>query len=197
MQLSAIRPNPNNPRLIRDHKFRQLVDSIKTFPKMMSLRPIIIDDSYMILGGNQRFKALLDLGYDDVPDDWIRFASELTDDEKRRFIIEDNTEFGEYDWGILLNDYDDKELMAWGIDLPASDNIDAVNEQAEWQGMPEFIPGNEPFRIVISFKDEQTRQQYADEHGMNFSVKLKKSSHTWLMSYPPQKSHDLISLRYE
>jgi ParB-like chromosome segregation protein Spo0J len=59
----------------------------------MELRPIVVDSDMMILGGNMRFKALKELGYKDIPDTWVKRADELTDDEKRRFIISDNIEF--------------------------------------------------------------------------------------------------------
>ena len=84
---------------------------------MMALRPIIVDAEGMILGGNMRFKALKELGYKDVPEEWVKCADELTQDEKRRFIIEDNIPFGEWDWEIL-NEWDTEELKDWGLDMP-------------------------------------------------------------------------------
>ena len=105
MKLSAIHVNSNNPRLIKDDRFQKLVKSISEFPKMMELRPIVIDSEGMILGGNMRFKALKELKYKEVPDEWVKRADELTDEEKQRFIIEDNVPFGEWDW-IALNKWD-------------------------------------------------------------------------------------------
>jgi hypothetical protein len=101
MKLSEIKVNPDNPRLIRDEKFHRLVKSIDEFPKMMKLRPIVIDNNNVILGGNMRFKALKELGYKEVPNDWVKRADELTEDEKRRFIISDNAGFGEWEWETL------------------------------------------------------------------------------------------------
>jgi len=118
MRLKDIHINPDNPRIIKDERFKKLCKSIKEFPKMMTLRPIIIDNEGMILGGNMRFKALLELGYKEVPDEWVRRADELTEDEKRRFIIEDNLPFGEWDWESLANNWDESELIEWGIDIP-------------------------------------------------------------------------------
>jgi len=118
MKLSAIHSNPTNPRFIKDDRFKKLVKSIEEFPKMMALRPIIIDAEGMILGGNMRFKALKELGYKEIPDEWVRRADELTDEEKRRFIIEDNVPFGEWDFDILANEWDSEELTAWGLDIP-------------------------------------------------------------------------------
>lgn len=118
MNLKDIHVNPDNPRIIKDERFKKLCKSIKEFPKMMTLRPIIIDNEGMILGGNMRFKALLELGYKEVPDEWVRRAEELTEDEKRRFIIEDNLPFGEWDWESLANNWDETELIEWGMDIP-------------------------------------------------------------------------------
>ena len=118
MKVSNIKPNPNNPRLIKDDKFKKLVQSIKDFPKMMSLRPIIINKDNVILGGNMRFKALKELNYKDIPEDWIKRAEDLTEEETRRFIIADNVGFGEHDWDMLANEWDVVELFDWGLDLP-------------------------------------------------------------------------------
>ena len=118
MKVSNIKPNPNNPRLIKDDKFKKLVQSIKDFPKMMALRPIIINKDNVILGGNMRFKALKELNYKDIPEDWIKRAEDLTEEETRRFIIADNVGFGEHDWDMLANEWDVVELFDWGLDLP-------------------------------------------------------------------------------
>ena len=129
MKLKDIHVNPDNPRIIKDERFKKLCKSIKEFPKMMTLRPIIIDNEGMILGGNMRFKALLELGYKEVPDEWVRRADELTEDEKRRFIIEDNLPFGEWDWNSLANNWDEDELIEWGMDI--EDKIDRVEDGGE------------------------------------------------------------------
>jgi hypothetical protein len=118
MNINDIKPNPNNPRLIKDEKFKKLVQSIKEFPKMMALRPMVINKDNIILGGNMRFKALKELNYKDIPAEWIKRAEDLTEEETRRFIIADNVGFGEHDWEILANEWDSEQLEAWGLDLP-------------------------------------------------------------------------------
>ena len=124
MRLKDIKPNPNNPRLIKDAKFAKLVKSIKDFPKMMELRPIIIDDNNIVLGGNMRLKALKELKYKDIPDTWTKSAKDLTEEEARRFIIADNIGFGEHDWDILANEWDAKELEEWGLEgFPFEDEV--------------------------------------------------------------------------
>jgi hypothetical protein len=118
MKLSQIKPNPGNPRLIKDERFAKLCKSIQDAPKFMALRPIIIDGEGMILGGNMRYKALLHLGYKEVPDEWVKCAEDLTEEERRRFIISDNVGFGEWEWETVANEWDVEELADWGLDVP-------------------------------------------------------------------------------
>lgn len=128
MKLSEIKANPNNPRLIKDDKFRKLCNSIKEFPKMMALRPMVINADNVVLGGNMRLKALKELGYKEVPDEWVKRAEDLTEDEARRFIIADNVGFGEHDWDVLANEWDVQELAEWGLDLPMLNDKDEQQE---------------------------------------------------------------------
>jgi ParB-like chromosome segregation protein Spo0J len=116
IKLSTIKSNPNNPRVIKDHKFEKLKKSIEEFPKMMELRPLVINEDSIVLGGNMRLKALKDLGYKEVPEEWVKSAKDLTDDEQRRFIIADNVGFGEHDWEMLANEWDVQELEDWGLE---------------------------------------------------------------------------------
>jgi len=116
MKLSEIKSNPNNPRVIKDHKFDKLKKSISEFPKMMELRPMVINEDNIVLGGNMRLKALKDLGYKEVPEDWVKRASDLTEEETRRFIIADNVGFGEHDWEMLANEWNVEELEEWGLE---------------------------------------------------------------------------------
>lgn len=134
MKLSQIKKNPKNPRVIKDNKFEQLKQSLQEFPKMLDLRPIVIDDNDVVLGGNMRLAALKDLGYKEIPDSWIRRASELTEDEQRRFQITDNAAFGEWDWNLLASDWDADELAAWGLDLP--DIIDVTETEVTEDAAP-------------------------------------------------------------
>ena len=98
MDIKRLKLNDKNPRFIKDDKFKKLVKSISEFPKMMELRPIVYDpESFEILGGNMRYRALVELKYKKIPDEWVKSADKLTEDEKKRFIIEDNVSFGEWD----------------------------------------------------------------------------------------------------
>ena len=116
MKLTEIKSNTNNPRVIKDHKFEKLKKSISEFPKMMELRPMVINEDNIVLGGNMRLKALKDLGYKEVPEEWVKRASDLTEEETRRFIIADNVGFGEHDWEMLANEWNTEELEDWGLE---------------------------------------------------------------------------------
>jgi len=107
--------NENNPRFIRDTKFEKLVNSIKQFPKMLEIRPIVVNDEMIVLGGNMRLKACEEAGLKEV---YVIKASELTAEEQEEFIIKDNVSFGEWDFNLLANNFDDIKLGDWGIDVP-------------------------------------------------------------------------------
>lgn len=118
IKLSKIKNNPNNPRLIKDDKFKKLCESIKALPKMMELRPIVVDDNFIVQGGNMRLKALNELGYKEIPDEWVKQAKDFSEDELKEFIIKDNVGFGEWDWDDLANNWDTEKLEEWGLDIP-------------------------------------------------------------------------------
>ena len=121
MLINEIKPNPNNPRIIKDNKFKQLVKSIQDFPQMLELRPIVIDENNMVLGGNMRLKACIEAGLKDVP---VIHANNLSEAQKKEFIIKDNISFGEHDWDALANEWNIIELDEWGLDIPAFANND-------------------------------------------------------------------------
>ncbi len=121
VKLSDIRPNPNNPRVIKDDKFKKLVKSIQDFPQMLELRPIVVNDEMIVLGGNMRLKALEHLGIEET---YIIKAKDLTDKQEQEFIIKDNVGYGEWDWDQLANEWDVEDLDDWGLDLP----LDFVKE---------------------------------------------------------------------
>ena len=133
IKITDIKTNPNNPRLIKDEKFAKLVKSINEFPKMMELRPLVVNADNVILGGNMRFKALKELGYTNIPKEWVKRADELTEDETRRFIIADNVGFGEHDWDLLANDWDTQELEDWGLDgFPFDEETELEAEEDDY-----------------------------------------------------------------
>jgi ParB-like chromosome segregation protein Spo0J len=119
VKINEVKPNPKNPRLIKDDNFKKLVNSIQEFPDMINKRPLIVftdtDGKYVVLGGNMRLKALKELNYKEVP---IILADEWTEEQKAEFLIKDNVGFGEWDWDSLANEWDTERLDEWGLDLP-------------------------------------------------------------------------------
>jgi DNA modification methylase len=116
VKIKEIKLNPNNPRLIKDDKFKKLVKSIQEFPEMLEIRPIVVNDEMIVLGGNMRLKACIEAGLKDVP---IIKASNLTIEQQNEFIIKDNISFGENDWEVLANEWDTEQLEEWGLDIPS------------------------------------------------------------------------------
>jgi ParB-like chromosome segregation protein Spo0J len=115
VKISEVKTNPKNPRLIKDDKFRKLVKSIQEFPQMLELRPIVVDENNIVLGGNMRLKACKEAGMKEV---YIVKAENLTELQKDEFIVKDNVGFGEWDWDILANEWDAELLNDWGLFVP-------------------------------------------------------------------------------
>lgn len=115
VKIEKVLPNPSNPRIIKDDKFKKLVKSIQEFPQMLELRPIVVDSNMVVLGGNMRLKACVAAGLKEVP---IIVADQLTDEQKGEFIIKDNVGFGEWDWDLLANEWEAELLDEWGLNVP-------------------------------------------------------------------------------
>jgi hypothetical protein len=128
MNINEIKPNPNNPRIIKDDKFKKLVKSIQDFPQMLELRPIVIDENNIVLGGNMRLKACIEAGLTDVP---VKQAKELTEEQKKEFIVKDNIGYGEWDWDDLANNWDEQLLTEWGLDIPNFDSGGFADQNKE------------------------------------------------------------------
>ncbi|MEY2868155.1 MAG: hypothetical protein RIR01_573 [Bacteroidota bacterium] len=135
VKITAIKSNPNNPRLIKDDKFHKLVKSIKEFPQMLELRPIVVNDEMVILGGNMRDKACIEAGLKEVT---IVKASELTEEQQKEFIIKDNVGFGEWDFDMLANEWDIQKLDEWGLDLPFETESHLEAEEDDFE-IPEEV----------------------------------------------------------
>jgi len=115
VKIKEVKTNPKNPRLIKDDKFKKLVKSIQEFPQMLELRPIVVDENNIVLGGNMRLKACKEAGLKEV---FIVKADNLTEQQKDEFIVKDNVGFGEWDWDILANEWDAELLNDWGLFVP-------------------------------------------------------------------------------
>jgi hypothetical protein len=139
-KVGEVKANPNNPRIIKDDKFKKLVQSIKDFPEMLELRPIVVNNDGVVLGGNMRLKACKEAGLKEVP---VIKASELTEEQQKEIIIKDNVGFGEWDWEDLANNWDAEELTDWGLDLPKNkelDEQDLFNIEIPFYTPSEIIP---------------------------------------------------------
>lgn len=150
MNINEIKPNPNNPRIIKDDKFKKLVKSIQDFPQMLELRPIVIDENNVVLGGNMRLKACIEAGLKDVP---VKQAKELTEEQKKEFIVKDNVGYGEWDWDDLANNWNVEDLTEWGLDIP---NFDIAEEQ-EMKDLSDKLKSE--FKIEIICKNEEEQEK--------------------------------------
>tara|TARA_R110000782_G_scaffold70287_4_gene141271 strand:- start:431 stop:967 length:537 start_codon:yes stop_codon:yes gene_type:complete len=130
VKISQIKQNEDNPRFIKDYKFGQLVKSIREFPEMLQIRPIVVNNKNIILGGNMRYKASVEVGLEHV---YVVKIDDLTEQQQREFIIKDNIGFGEWDWDILANHWDVSELSDWGLDAVKHDwdDLDYIEEEVE------------------------------------------------------------------
>lgn len=148
VKISEIKTNPKNPRLIKDDKFRKLVKSIQEFPQMLELRPIVVDENNIVLGGNMRLKACIEVGLKEI---YIVKAEDLTEEQKDEFIVKDNVGFGDWDWDLLANEWDVEKLDEWGLTIPSfsSDDID-LNDFFEENNEPK----DEKFKIVLEYTEE-------------------------------------------
>jgi len=139
VKISKVKGNPNNPRIIKNDKFKKLVKSIQEFPEMLKLRPIVVDEDFIVLGGNMRLKASKEAGLKEV---WIEVAEGLTEEQKKEFIVKDNVGFGEWEWDMLANEWDSVQLAEWGLDV--WENLDDTKEDENTYTQKIETPKYEP-----------------------------------------------------
>ena len=152
VKISEVKPNPKNPRVIKDGKFQKLVKSIQEFPDMLNKRPLIVftdvDGKYVVLGGNMRLKALNELKFKEIP---VIVADEWTEEQKHEFLIKDNVGFGEWDWDSLANEWDVEKLDDWGLDVPIT-----LDDETDLKDLSSTI--DNLYRIEIVCKDEEHQE---------------------------------------
>jgi len=151
VNIKQVLPNPDNPRFIKDYKFEKLVKSIKEFPQMLDLRPIVVNQDMIVLGGNMRLKACEEAGLTEVP---IIFADNLTPEQEKEFIIKDNSSFGEWDWDLLANEWNVDQLADWGIDIP---NFDIDNDNEDEKDLSDQL--EQSFKIEIDLESEEEQEK--------------------------------------
>ena len=179
VKINEVKPNPKNPRLIKDEKFKKLVKSIQEFPDMLNKRPLIVFTDvygkYVVLGGNMRLKALKELNYKEVP---IILADEWTEEQKAEFLIKDNVGFGEWDWDSLANEWDAENLDNWGLNVPLF-NDDMTNNE-DYEGLDQLskldkflnaelkrmflVYDNETFENVVNWFNNQQDKHELENH---------------------------------
>lgn len=168
VKINAIKTNPKNPRLIKDDKFKKLVKSIQEFPQMLELRPIVVDENNIILGGNMRYKACIEAGLKEI---YILKAEDLTEQQKDEFIVKDNVGFGEWDWDILANEWDNELLGDWGLTLPIFDGLEAVEDIGNFDD--KGISDKNQFGVIVICESEGTQESvFNDLTGMGFNCKI-------------------------
>lgn len=164
-KISEIKPNPANPRIIKDDKFKKLVQSIKDLPEMMEIRPIVVNSDMIVLGGNMRLKAAKEAGYKEVP----VIISDMPQDKEREFIIKDNVGFGEWDWELLANEWDSEQLGEWGLDVGGFDvNSDELGtdfslpegDKAPFQQMTFTLADEQAEAIKNAISDIKATDEY-------------------------------------
>jgi ParB-like chromosome segregation protein Spo0J len=149
VKITEVKGNPKNPRLIKDDKFKKLVKSIQEFPQMLELRPIVVDENNIVLGGNMRLKACKEAGLKEV---FIVKAEGLTELQKDEFIVKDNVGFGEWDWDMLANEWDTEKLDEWGLDVPV------IKEYEEIE--PSGYDLTQKWFLNVEFENEQDCEKW-------------------------------------
>ena len=125
VKITEIKPNPSNPRIIKDEKFKKLVTSIEKFPEMADVRPIVVNMDMVVIGGNMRLRAMKESGWKEAPVQMV----DWTEEQQKEFIIKDNLGYGEWDWDDLANNWNEQELTDWGLDLPNFTNNDILEKE--------------------------------------------------------------------
>jgi hypothetical protein len=150
VKITEVIANPNNPRLIKDEKFKKLVKSIQDFPDMLNVRPIVVNKDMVVLGGNMRLKAIKEAGLKEINVDIVDWDEQ----KQKEFIVKDNASFGEWDWSDLANNWDSEELTNWGIDIIGFSNVEDLGEDFS-------LPNGDksPFQqMTFTLADEQAEQ---------------------------------------
>ena len=182
VKITDVKPNPKNPRIIKDGKFQKLVKSIQEFPDMLNKRPLIVftdvDNKYCVLGGNMRLKALNELKFKEIP---VIIADEWTEEQKAEFLIKDNVGFGEWDWDSLANEWDADKLDDWGLDIPnfnINDNEDIIDEVDIKDlfdiELPFYTPSQEVPQYYEMANQEKSDELIKEIELLNIDTELKQ-----------------------
>ena len=186
--IKNVKVNPNNPRIIKDDKFAKLVQSIKDFPQMLEIRPIVVNSDMIVLGGNMRLRACKEAGLKQVP---IIKADNLTEEQQREFLIKDNVSGGEWDWDLLANEWDSEELSEWGLDIPNWSNGHSINNELKEHDLDnneEFDPVGESNgyqKIVFTFNSKEDAESWITSYS-EFKDIVKRQGQAWQINLTTQ-----------
>ena len=172
VKVTEVISNPNNPRLIKDDKFRKLVKSIQEFPDMLNVRPLVVNKDMVVLGGNMRLKAIKEAGIKEISIEIV----DWTEDQQKEFIIKDNVGFGEWNWDDLANDWDEIQLTDWGLDIPDF-NKGVDNEEGEIKISTELDQHSN--YIVLKFNTDIDWLQVQSIFGLESTYSLRQNGKTW------------------
>jgi len=168
-EIKKLKGNPKNPRSIKGEKFKQLVESLRNFPEMLSLRPIITNEEGVVLGGNMRLKAAIEIGMKEVP---VAIAKGLSEEKQKEFIIKDNVAFGQWDYDALANEWKMEDVNHWGLDLPSFSDVDIHDFFRDH--VESDVKAND--KIILKFPVEQIEHVRAAllDHGKTYEEGLLK-----------------------
>lgn len=164
-KISALKSNPNNPRVIKNDKFAKLVKSIQEFPEMLDARPIVCTPDGVVLGGNMRLKASIEAGVKTAPVHVVDWP----ESKQQEFVIKDNASFGEWDWDALANQWSTSELEEWGLDIwqpeiDAEDLSDGFNladgEKPPFQSMTFTLADEQAQVITNALADAKALEEF-------------------------------------
>jgi len=165
VKINKVKANETNPRLIKDNKFKKLVTSIKEFPEMLKLRPIVVNKDMVVLGGNMRLKACKEAGLKEV---YVLKADDLTEEQQKEFIVKDNVGFGEWDWDILANEWDVDLLEEWGLEINIDNVIDKLEEDDDIE-LPQSVQLEPPKEYILIMAEPNS----VDWEELKETLKLK------------------------
>jgi len=172
VKINEIKSNPNNPRIIKDDKFKKLVESIKGFPEMANVRPIIVNTDMIVLGGNMRLKAMREAGWKEAPIQIVNWDEQ----KQKEFIVKDNVGFGEWDWDDLANNWDAEELTEWGLNIPNWSLGHDINSMSELDlnMSEEFDPigvKSNKKNVSFIFNSEDEAKNFCENNGYKIIIK--------------------------
>jgi SAM-dependent methyltransferase len=206
MKLGNLKPNPQNPRIIKDDKFKKLVKSLTEFPEMMEKRPMVcvtdVDGKMFPLGGNMRLRAIQELGMKEIPDTWVTLADDWTEEKRKEFTIKDNASFGEWNWDDLANEWDADLLADWGVDVPNSfgdsgndwnynykelpQNGDQLEENlgfaphSMWYSYPRNVEGISENLIALPERKADTKNPHQDKYSRTSAESIRRIVLTYM-----------------